>query len=451
MTTRSANVLSLAFSTLAILLNLATFGCVPPRPTPPPPAPLLRLDVGVYDTKGAIVGAHVEVIDGDNLGIAGTTGAQGNIILTGLKAGDFSVCASAKHYIRNCVGVQLRQDSNTQIHLLAIPPPTPPSSVRLLRPRGRIFYTDQGTPWRWKGVSAFKLLHRYAAGENIEPFLDAYKGFNVLRVWPYVEGPAWKGQDWPVTPSVEKTREFLAYVAARGWYVELTLLTDEKPARVAWAQSFVPQLVAGGCPVNLFLEGENEPLTNGKKAAVNALKSVLQASGCNYTSGIYEDSTKFWGVYLTHHSPRDSEWARKSHDCYEFNHGGGPHKPTDPKHDVPCALDEPAKPADVHMTVDDAKAYGGGAGIMAVGATWHCETCKTAELPTAAERTLAAAMLEGLNAFPEDASLLRYARPVEKSLRTYTAGDRYMVRVRPTTPSPGAGWTAISPPVLWRR
>jgi hypothetical protein len=55
-----------------------------------------------------------------------------------------------------------------------------------LSPDGRIFRTADGQPWRWKGISAFALLNRFARGEDISDTLAAYQGFNLLRVWPYV-------------------------------------------------------------------------------------------------------------------------------------------------------------------------------------------------------------------------------------------------------------------------
>lgn len=441
-------------SSIGILLA-SVVACVSAPSHPPAPPPALRLDVAVYGPSGAIAGALVDVLDGPNKGIHGTTGANaGNVILTGLKPGGMSVCASAPGMVKACVPVTLVGDSNTQIHLLPAKPPDPPVvAAPVLHPDGRIFRTADGKAWRYKGVSAFALFDRITRGEDVRDTLNAYKGYNVLRVWPYVPKADWGARAWDVTYTASDAKAYLAKLAELGWTVELTLLTDDDPGRLAWAKTFVRDLTTGGCPSNLLLEAGNEPLTH-KHIDVDALRPVFEASGCrSYTSGIYEDMSKAWGTYFVVHSQRDrAEWMRRAHDCKEVNDGGGPNKPTDPKHSGPCALDEPAKPGDVAPNADDWRAYFGAAALMSGGATFHSETGKWGLPPTPQEAELAAAALEGLNAFPADAPTLGYGRPVENSLRTYTAGDRFMVRVRPTSPTPGAGWTRIgSSNVLWKR
>ena len=77
-----------------------------------------------------------------------------------------------------------------------VPVPAPPGTVTPVHPDGHVFRTADGTAWRWKGVSAFQLCDRWARGEDISAFLAAYQGFNVLRVWSYVEGPNWTDPTW---------------------------------------------------------------------------------------------------------------------------------------------------------------------------------------------------------------------------------------------------------------
>lgn len=329
--------------------------------------------------------------------------------------------------------------------------PKPQVVTPVLHADGKIFRTENGTPWRYKGVSAFKLLDRFARGENIQPFLDAYKGYNTLRVWPYVEGSGWGARGWPTAPSVEVTKKFLSFVGAQGWTVELTLLTDDSPARLAWAKTFVVALGAAPKPTNVLIEIGNEPQTH-KDIKTKEVKSAVEAAGFVYTSGDYEEPENVFGDYLAHHSPRDAEWPRKAHDCIDWWSGVGPEKKGPPQR-KPCVLDEPLKPGDKPAVADDWRAYGGGASIMGAGATFHCETCKYAELPTPTEAAMAAAMLEGLNAFPADAPLGGYDRVTDQSLRTYIVGGRHMVRVRPTSATPpSSGWTRIGGSnVLWKR
>jgi hypothetical protein len=207
-----------------------------------------------------------------------------------------------------------------------------------------------------------------------------------------------------------------------------------------------------------FIEGRNEPQTHSQTVSTKLLKPALDASGFVYASGNYEISANAFGPYLVAHTARDSEWPRKAHDLMDYFNGGGPHKPTDPAHKVPCIGDEPAKTEDVSppkpplTKADDWRAYFGTAALLGAGATFHSETGKWAQVPTAAEAELAKAALEGLDAFPADAPLGAYSRPNDNSLRTYVVGN-YSVRIRPTTSThPIAGFTRIgSSNILWKR
>lgn len=321
---------------------------------------------------------------------------------------------------------------------------TTPVVVGVEAPAGsRVFYAN-GDAWRYKGVSAFKLLHRFAAGENIDPFLDAYKGFNVLRVWPYTE---WEEKSWDVE-DVETTKRFLSYVGARGFYVELTLLTDDAPARLEWAKSFVAQLAADPRPTNLLLEGGNEPLTH-KTIDTAALRPALDASGFVYASGDYEDSNRVFGSYGVTHTARTSDWPRRAHDLMEFYGGGGPNSPSDPAHKTPWVGDEPAKLQDVAVVAADWRAYFGTCALLGAGATFHSETGKWADLPTDDEKRMIAAALEGLDAFPPAAPNGPYRRIVEDGQpdygRTYVVGDCMTRCQQPGTQAPEPGWTSLDP------
>jgi hypothetical protein len=363
--------------------------------------------------------------------------------------------------LRGRTGPQIRQalhDSPEGVAHRAAPPPPPPAAVpQIVAGRDPIFRRTDGTPWRWKGVSAFKLLDRFARGEDIGGFLASYKGFNVLRVWPYVEGAAWKGRDWPTPPSVETTKAFLARVAKDGWLVELTLLTDDHPARLAWAQTFVAGLAAAPRPTNLLIEIGNEPRTN-KRIDTAALKAACDASGFLYASGDYEDSTKVFGRYGVCHTGRSSDWPRRAHDLLEWYGGGGPNAKDDPPHPMPWVADEPGKLEDVGRDPEVWRAYFAACALFGAGATFHSQTGKYADLPTLEEALLAGIALAGLNDIPADVPLARstYRRITEGSTdtgnRTYVVGN-YMVRCQQHgTTAPEPGWTPLDLwGVVWRR
>lgn len=293
--------------------------------------------------------------------------------------------------------------------------------LKRLSANGKIFYVD-GKAWRWKGVTAFGLMDRFAKAENIDDFLNAFEGFNLLRVFYYVD---WPGTGWGI-PSDDAVHRFLDYVAARGFYVELVLLTGPKPQ--AEAQAIVTHCFNEfGRHENLLIEEVNEPGVHDKVDPATLTEPVTPVI---WTDGLTTGSHD--GLYLTPHTPRDGEWERKGHDLLEYWTGGGPSAPTDPAIKEPAVGDEPAKKEDVGADVRAWRAYFGVCSLLGAGATFHFENGKYGLPPDAMDRRLAAAALEGLNAFPEAAPLGPYSRPEDSSLRTYVVGN-YMVRVRPTS------------------
>jgi hypothetical protein len=326
-------------------------------------------------------------------------------------------------------------------------PPASSAPVQPLRADGRIFRTADGAPWRWKGVSAFRLLDRFARGEDIAPFLEAYRGYNLLRVWPYVPVADWGAAAWDA-PAPAVAVAFLDRVARDGFYVELTLLLDDDPARLEPARQLVAVLSAVR-PQNLVIEIANEPAAH-KNTDTRKLKAALDVTGFLYASG--DSSATLFGDFATVHTGRDSEWVRRAHDLMEYWNGGGPDAPTDPAHKIPAVADEPIRPDQAGYVAGDFRAYFAACALMGAGATFHSETGKHARLPTTDEARMAAVALEALNTFPADAPLSAYRRPVENTLRTYVIGS-YMVRIRPTTKdAPEPGWTALdSEGILWRR
>jgi hypothetical protein len=362
-----------------------------------------------------------------------------------------NACLALARGGKDVVGLRAWADGLPKAEPPAPEAPEPPPVVALqpLHADGRIFRTADGQPFRWKGVSAFQLLDRYVRGEDLAPFLNAYRGYNVLRVWPYVPVSDWGAKAWGAPPA-GVIRDFIAAMGSQGFYVELTLLTSDDAEHLAWAQAIVPQVTDGGCPAGLLLEAGNEPTTH-KSINTAALRGVLAASGCLYASGDYEDSSRAFGSYLVAHTSRDAEWPRRAHDALEYFGGGGPNAPSDPAHRVPVVLDEPAKLQDVGGDrVKDWRAYFGAASLLGAGATFHSESGKWALPPTPEEMQLALAALDGLNAFPADAPNGPYSRPDDASLRTYIVGA-LMVRIRPTGAAP-SGWKPIDGDgILWRR
>jgi hypothetical protein len=432
-----------AFAGIVAAIITARGGAPKPAVHVPPAPQVYALGVHLFDGDPA----QDEKIPGAVLTLqerTERTDGAGNAAFVNLTAGTYEVCATAEGFVRGCATAPVPGPDVDLVLARDVPPTVP------LTTDGRIFLQG-GQPWRWKGVSAFQLLDRWAHGEDIEPFLRAYKGFNVLRVWLYTPRKEWGDSAWDA-PGAPTVRAFLDRVALDGWYVELTLLTDDDPVRLPSARALVADLAQAPRPSNLLLEIGNEPRTH-KAIDTRAMKGALDASGFLYASGDYEESARAFGSYLVTHTGRDSEWPRRAHDLLEFYTGGGPNDPGDPAHRVPIVADEPAKLQDVGGDrVNDWRAYFGTVALLGAGGTFHAETGKFARLPTPDESALAAAALDGLNAFPADAPRGGYARLVESSLRTYVVGP-FMVRVRPqTATAPEAGWNPIGDGgVLWRR
>jgi hypothetical protein len=330
---------------------------------------------------------------------------------------------------------QMEREMNAEAGL-PDPYPAQVEPMTALTTAGRIFLRD-GQPHRVKGASAFPLLDRYASTGDVSAHVTAYRdtGYNMFRVWPYVPSPPWDPA-WNPPPN-DVIIAFVRHLRDEGFTVEITLLTDDDPARIPWARRLVEDFAAVR-PENLLLEIGNEPLTH-KNIRVEDLKDVCDRSGFLYSSGIYEDSGRTFGRYGTHHSLRDNEWPRRTHDALEFYNGGGPNAPSDPPHRMPWVLDEPIRPDEARGTLEakrrDFYAYAAGASIMAAGATFHSTSGKSASVPDGEDGVCAEAFGRGLNVFPADAPNGPYERIVENTLRTYLVGP-YMVRIRPQTPDP---------------
>jgi hypothetical protein len=433
---------------LLLALALVSACGTPPRPpviTPPPivrDAPLtVHVFLGAVDRDEKLADFRVEPADGPFAGQWRVTDSAGNVTWDRLPLETTGICTYAQGFERVCVSVDLRVTHD--VNIVRTWSTLPPLSVD-----GRVF-VRAGQPWRWKGVSAFQLLDRFARGEDIGPFLDAYRGFNILRVWVSVDWAAPFG--W-AAPPVETVRAFLTRIAQDGFYCELTLLTDDDPARGPPARALVAALAQDPRPTNLVIEIGNEPQVH-KNINTAALRSALEQSGFLFASG--DSSDRAFGSFLTAHTGRDREWARRAHDLLEYWTGGGPDSPTDPAHKVPGVCDEPAKLQDVGTTATEWRAYFAGCALMGAGATFHSESGKFARVPTPDEARLAAVALEALNTFPPDAVRGSYRRIDEhgQSLRTYVIGERYMVRIGPTTTAaPEAGWRPLDADgILWSR
>jgi hypothetical protein len=299
---------------------------------------------------------------------------------------------------------------------------------------------------RVMGFSGFQVLRHLADGVNMDPLLWYFRAkfANLIRCWAYLPKghPIAGGWEPPTTHQLIAGIETL-----RSWGLTtyLTLLTDDDPARIPWAQALVRDLGAAGLD-SLLLEIGNEPQIN-KQINTEALRSACDASGLLYTSGEYADSSKWFGSFGDAHTPRDLEWPRKAHDLHEYQVGGGPSYPTEPACPVPWISGEPIKPTEAPdgqtdpntggtiRKTEDYLAYGAACGLLGAGGIFHYDGGKTGQLPVGDEIACCENFFSGLQAFPaEMLGPSAYVRIDEHgaTLRTYQKGP-YTVRIRPVS------------------
>src|SRR6478752_7451793 len=195
-------------------LTLTLSGCI--VPTPKPPQPVWDFSVSVSDPQGQLQeGVHVTFA-----GLDKTTNDFGWAYYT-VQSGCYPIRAEKPHFKpyapADCVAVD--RHKRLAVTLEPDAPPTP-----RLAAGGKLF-TQNGLPWRWKGITAFGLAHRFCAGEDTSDFFTAAAGFNLLRVFLDV---GWEGTGW-AAPEDDCLHHFLAVAASRGFYVELVLLTGPMP------------------------------------------------------------------------------------------------------------------------------------------------------------------------------------------------------------------------------
>lgn len=320
-----------------------------------------------------------------------------------------------------------------------------------LRAVDQLFYIDN-SPIGLRGVTAFNLLDKFSKGQNISKFLSSYTNCNLLRIFLYTTG-TWAPNDWNI-PDKKAVSDFINYAGGLGYYVKLVLHTDDakNDARTEQIISLVSYLSQFKFP-NLILAAGNEPLTH-KNIDVTSLHNVLKNSGYLYSSGIYEDLTKFYGTFGDMHTPRDNEWPRKAKDTIEAYRGGGPNSPQEPPCKVPWILGEPIRPDETKSygntlySVRDYYSYGAFGRLSSGGVIFHCESAKLTSIPSDFELECYNFMMVGYEKFPPDAAIGNYIHHADlegngsKALRVYSVG-KWGVVIRPNDFTPPSNWKSM--------
>jgi len=333
------------------------------------------------------------------------------------------------------------------------PEPIPPDNHPIsdsMRTDGKFFKRNDGIV-RIKRFSSFKLLNLFEKGNDVEPILNQFAGYNSARIFAYTPKKDWGDEAWDF-PDKLATHEFMLMMGEAGFDVSLCLITDNDRAMIDKAKELISYLSVN--PVNnLMLEAVNEPEEH-EKIDPSELKNALTNSPYLFSSGIYKDNKKFYGKVWLRHSPRDNEWWRKGgHELMEAWDGGGPNFPDEPSLKMPGIQDEPIKSNETGYDVKGFYEYAASCALMGAGATFHCENGKFSKLLTKPESDCMEAFLIGLNKYPLDAANGAYRRIDESETgRTYVVGN-YAIRIHQQGYDfPETGWYPMDDiGVCWRK
>lgn len=315
--------------------------------------------------------------------------------------------------------------------------------------KDRLFYSEN-KPIVHKGFSAFCLIDKFAQGYNISEWLKQFDGYNIARNFTYV-GKGWGDKAWNF-PSNEVVIEYLRFIKSLGFNSKITLCTDSDTNRIDQINSLV-EFLKKEKPTNLLLEAVNEPYIEYDGGLYDKLdpqifKKLLANSGFLYSSGVYANSHKFYGTYLTDHSARDNKWySVGGHSLKEFYDGGGPNDPSEPAWKIPRVEDEPIKPEETGYDYLGLYSYAASCVLMGSGATFHSTPGKFCDMLGPKDIECKDYFLKGLNVFPADASYGSYDRIIEdgqhEDSRTYVVGN-YSIRIKQKgLEHPQQGWKPL--------
>lgn len=459
-------------------------------PTTPPAVPTYTLIVHVCRGDCAkddkIVGADVALNDAAKT----TTDAAGNAEIASLAAGHYIVCAEAQGRKRGCHELNLPADGGEVF--LALEADVPPI-VPLHVDGSAVFRAPDGSAWRWKFVTAFRAAQRWAAGEDLEPFVQWTRdvGANGWRViLQFNGGPNTIGIDGralrPADLPADKVAAFADWCAARGLYVELTVLADSDALGMGSAAQRsrvkgVVEAVAG--KPNVLVEISNEPFAGkgnsdnpadiARALGYDRSRPVLMATG-DYD--IIANPQLLVLDYLTDHPGRKPDWPGEAGKVGHFVFDGwdpdaqspggwrGFHGPL--IEDEPIGAQEAPNP-NLGRRDNRVEAFedgGGGFGMGNAGATFHCDDCLQTVVPGPVQTACAKAFFAAMDFFAGDAPTGKYAHDgfpnqplasiagkpadqgaVEVAARVFT--DRaYVVAAQPGSnykPVPQGGWRIV--------
>jgi hypothetical protein len=276
------------------------------------------------------------------------------------------------------------------------------SQAEQVRVSGSRFIASDGSPFAWRGITAFRLLEFVAHGRQRQAaaYLDwaASEHLTVVRVL------AMAHVLFTLTPADgERSLPGLLQLArARGLVVEVVALADTASYPIDLAKHVRAIGQACADAGNCVIEIANEPYHPTHSADVHQhafLRELrkLIPSGVPVSLGTVDPRGELaGGDYITWHSPRDERWPERMREGAALLERYG----------KPVIADEPMGAADVaipgkrdnrpdrfRLAAQTARASG-------LGATFHYEGGLQARLPTPTEAACLRAWLEGLMSAP---------------------------------------------------
>jgi hypothetical protein len=268
-----------------------------------------------------------------------------------------------------------------------------------LRVSGTRFLSPDGTPFQWRGISAFRLLEFVAHGheKQADEYLRwaASKRLNVVRVFAMADGI------FQLTPEdgLRALPRLLELASKHGLYVEIVAFTGTSVIKVDRA-AFVKAIgaICAKHP-NALLELANEPGHPTQATEMHDpahLQSLLPLvpKQVPVALGSVEYAEGFAaGTYVTWHSPRSATWAKQVEEGAKMLRQFG----------KPVVNDEPIGAADAPIPGrrdNDPARFRAAARAMrraGVGATFHYDGGIQTRLPTRKETECLDAWLAGLS------------------------------------------------------
>lgn len=304
-------------------------------------------------------------------------------------------------------------------------------TVRALHVAGRGFATDDGQPWLWKGITAFRLVQMVASGDELgaDDYLAWCADHDVSIVRTLAM--AWNLFRLDADGGRAALPRLLELAERHGLHVEVVALADT--AAYTFDRRAHVQGIGAICAAHpsCLVELANEPVHPsqapevGDPAYLRSLAAlvpagVLRALGPAGAT-IAEADTRFLdgSDYMPIHEERQDDgsgvrWVRHLADLREISERVG----------KPVVNDEPQRD---DMSADNHAGAGALARVFGLGDTFHSQSGLGAAIPTGHELEAFEGRRAGWNAIP----------------RTWTGGDTYCNAGFAGCPITGADWNTV--------